>query len=87
MPARDHRRTAKKLAGAGRWPEALQVAQETGALDDELLLRAIDGLTDEVKSSLHIVDECTLAKGQFPASYLPGSSGTCQWCCQEQQLS
>ena len=64
MPARDHRRTAKKLAEAGRWPEAVQVAQETGALDNDLLLRAIAGLTDEVKISLHIVDDCSLAKGQ-----------------------
>jgi hypothetical protein len=51
-PARDHRRTAKKLAEAGRWSQAVHVAQETGALDDELLLRAIDGLTDEVRISL-----------------------------------
>ena len=48
MPARDHRRTAKKLTEAGRWPEAVQVAQERGTLDDALLLRAIDGLADQV---------------------------------------
>ena len=48
MPASDHRRTAKKLAGAGRWAEAVQVAQERGCLDDALLLRAMDGLADQV---------------------------------------
>ena len=48
MPARDHRRTAKKLADAGRWAESVQVAQERGTLDDALLLRAVDGLADQV---------------------------------------
>ena len=47
-PASDHRRTAKKLAEAGRWAEAVQVAQERGTLDDALLLRATDGLADQV---------------------------------------
>ena len=49
MPARDHRRTAKKLADAGRWADSVQMAQERGTfLDDALLLRAIDGLADQV---------------------------------------
>ena len=47
-PARDHRRTAKKLADAGRWADSVHVAQEKGTLDDALLLRAIDGLADRV---------------------------------------
>jgi len=49
IPACDHRRTAKKLAEAGCWPEAVQLAQEKGTLDDALLLRAIDGLADQVR--------------------------------------
>lgn len=49
VPASDHRRTAKKLAEAGRWPEAVQLAQEKGTLDDALLLRAINGLADQVR--------------------------------------
>lgn len=54
MLARDHRRTAKKLADAGRWAESVQVAQERGSLDDALLLRAIDGLADQVTTILSV---------------------------------
>ena len=50
VPASDHRRTAKKLAEAGSWQEAVQVAQDKGDLDDALLLRAVDGLADQVRN-------------------------------------
>ena len=48
IPASDHRRTAKKLAEAGRWVEAVHGAQEAHALDDALLLRAIKGVAEQV---------------------------------------
>ena len=48
IPASDHRRTAKKLAEAGRWVEAVHEAQEAHALDDALLLRAIKGVAEQV---------------------------------------
>lgn len=47
--ATDHRRTAKKLAEAGRWVEAVHEAQEAHTLDDALLLRAITGLAEQVR--------------------------------------
>ncbi|CAL5220409.1 g2420 [Coccomyxa viridis] len=47
--ATDHRRTAKKLAEAGRWVEAVHEAQEAHTLDDALLLRAITGLAEQVQ--------------------------------------
>ena len=50
VPASDHRRTAKKLAEAGRWAEAVQKAQEEHTLDDALLLRAITGLAEQVRT-------------------------------------
>ena len=52
VPASDHRRTAKKLAEAGRWVEAVHEAQEAHTLDDALLLRAITGLAEEVLLSV-----------------------------------
>ena len=48
VPASDHRRTAKKLAEAERWPEAVREAQEAGSLDAALQLRAIAGLAEQV---------------------------------------